>query len=157
MRGAAARVGDECGVREELPKPPLRFRRPIGVEDRQSVALLHQIAMGPQERPRGGTLEERSGRGVNRSAQEVIRRGIANIEFDPAVEPACGATLVTTPVVLIRGDGIGREVTQAAQAIVQAAGAHVVGVIPNLKEGHPVASVVFLKGERFTIVQQPLD
>ena len=32
---------------------------------------------------------------------------------------------MTTPVVLIRGDGIGPEVTQAAQAIVQAAGAHV--------------------------------
>jgi len=33
----------------------------------------------------------------------------------------------------------------------------VIGVIPNLKEGRPVASVVFLQGERFTIVQQPLD
>ena len=43
------------------------------------------------------------------------------------------------------------------KALGEAAGAHVVGVIPNLKEGHPVASVVFLKGEQFTIVQQPLD
>jgi uncharacterized membrane protein YkoI len=43
------------------------------------------------------------------------------------------------------------------KAVGEVAGAHVVGVIPNLKEGHPVASVVFLKGERFTIVQQPLD
>jgi hypothetical protein len=37
------------------------------------------------------------------------------------------------------------------------AGAHAVGVIPNLKAGHPVASVLLLQGERFTIVQQPLD
>src|SRR2546421_6797197 len=51
--------------------------------------------------------------------------GKAGQRVDPATEPACGAPLVTTPVVLIRGDGIGPEVTQAAQAIVQAAGAHV--------------------------------
>ena len=42
-------------------------------------------------------------------------------------------------------------------AIGEAAGGRVIGVIPNLKEGRPVASVVFLQGDRFTIVQQPLD
>jgi len=39
----------------------------------------------------------------------------------------------------------------------QSTAARAVGVIPNLREGHPVASVVLLRGERFSIVQQPLD
>jgi hypothetical protein len=42
-------------------------------------------------------------------------------------------------------------------AIGEAAGFRAVGVTPSLKEGHPVASVLLLKGERFTIAQQPLD
>jgi hypothetical protein len=43
------------------------------------------------------------------------------------------------------------------KVIGEAAGFRAVGVVPNLKEGHPVASVLLLKGEQFTIVQQPLD
>jgi hypothetical protein len=43
------------------------------------------------------------------------------------------------------------------KALGEAAGARAIGVIPNMKEGHPLASVLLLKGERFTIVHQPLD
>lgn len=43
------------------------------------------------------------------------------------------------------------------KAIAEAAGFRAVGVVPNLKEGRPVASVLLLKGEDFKIAQQPLD
>ncbi len=39
----------------------------------------------------------------------------------------------------------------------EAAGFRAVGVIPNLKDGHPVASVLLLKGERSQIVNVTLD
>jgi hypothetical protein len=38
-----------------------------------------------------------------------------------------------------------------------AAGFRAVGVVPNLKDGQAVASVLIFKGEHFKIVNQPLD
>jgi hypothetical protein len=38
-----------------------------------------------------------------------------------------------------------------------AAGFRAVGVVPNLKDGRAVASVLIFKGEHFKIVNQPLD
>jgi hypothetical protein len=43
------------------------------------------------------------------------------------------------------------------KAIVEPTGFRAIGVVPNLKEGRPVASVLLLKDEQFRIVQQPLD
>jgi len=43
------------------------------------------------------------------------------------------------------------------KAIGEAAGFRAVGVVSNLKDRRPVASVLLLKGEQFKIVQQPLD
>jgi hypothetical protein len=85
------------------------------------------------------------------------------------VEPATGEVAKVEPITM--GDGFAVARSQSAamasarislkeavdKAIGEAAGARAGGVIPNLKEGRPIASVLFLKGERFTIVQQPLD
>jgi len=43
------------------------------------------------------------------------------------------------------------------KASAEAAGFRAVGVIPNLRDGHPVASVLLLKGERSQIVNVTLD
>ena len=43
------------------------------------------------------------------------------------------------------------------KALGQAAGFRAVGVIPNWKDGHAIASVLLLKGERFQIVDQALE
>jgi hypothetical protein len=43
------------------------------------------------------------------------------------------------------------------RAVSQSADARAVSVVPGLKDGHPVASIVLLKGEEFKTVQQPLD
>ncbi len=53
--------------------------------------------------------------------------------------------------------GEGRSMEWWEWARGRKAGIRAVGVIPNLNEGRPVASVVLLRGEEFTIVQQPLD
>src|SRR5262249_26794762 len=45
------------------------------------------------------------------------------VEYPP--EPQSGGSPVSTPIVLIPGDGIGPEVTTAAKAVVEAAGAQV--------------------------------
>ncbi len=39
----------------------------------------------------------------------------------------------------------------------EAAGFRAVGVVPNLKDGRAVASVLLLKGDEFKIVNQALD
>src|SRR6266852_1425168 len=43
------------------------------------------------------------------------------------------------------------------KAAAQSASARVVSAVPSLKDGHPVASIVLLDGERFKTVQQRLD
>lgn len=43
------------------------------------------------------------------------------------------------------------------KAVGGAAGFRAVGVVPNLKDGRAIASVVLLKGERFQIVDQALE
>ena len=45
----------------------------------------------------------------------------------------------------------------AEKALSQAAGSRAVGVVPNLKDGRAIASVLLLKGERFQIVDQALE
>jgi hypothetical protein len=43
------------------------------------------------------------------------------------------------------------------KAVSQSTDARAVSVVPNLKEGHPVASIVLLRGDELRTVQQPLD
>jgi uncharacterized membrane protein YkoI len=43
------------------------------------------------------------------------------------------------------------------KAMAQSGNARAVSVVPSLKDGRPVVSVVLLDGERFKTVQQPLD
>jgi len=43
------------------------------------------------------------------------------------------------------------------KAAAPSAGARVVSAVPGLKDGHPVASIVLVDGEKFKTVQQPLD
>ena len=43
------------------------------------------------------------------------------------------------------------------KATASAAKARAVSVVPSLKDGHPVASIVLLDGDQFKTVQQPLD
>lgn len=43
------------------------------------------------------------------------------------------------------------------KAAAQSANARVVSVVPSLKDGHAVVSIVLLDGEQFKTVQQPLD
>jgi hypothetical protein len=45
----------------------------------------------------------------------------------------------------------------ADKAVIQSAKARVVSAVPELKDGHPVASILLLDGEQFKTVQQPLD
>jgi hypothetical protein len=85
------------------------------------------------------------------------------------VDPATGKVAKVEPI--IRADDLAAAQSQRMamasaktalkdavdKALDEASGARAIGVIPNMKEGHPVASVLLLKGERFTIVHQPLD
>jgi hypothetical protein len=89
--------------------------------------------------------------------------------FEILVDPANGNVAKVEPIT--KADDLANAQSQSAamanakislkaavdKAIGEATGALAVGVIPNLKEGHPVASVLLLKGEQFTMVQQPLD
>ncbi|UPK37157.1 PepSY domain-containing protein [Bradyrhizobium sp. 186] len=43
------------------------------------------------------------------------------------------------------------------KATAPAAKARAISVMPSLKDGHPVASIVLLDGEQFKTVEQPLD
>ena len=43
------------------------------------------------------------------------------------------------------------------KASAEAAGSRAVGVVPSLKDGHPVASVVLLKGDEFKTITETLD
>ena len=75
----------------------------------------------------------------------------ANISLKDAVDKAIGEAAGVPEA----GEGRSMEWWEWARG--RKAGVRAVGVIPNLKEGRPIASVVLLKGEEFTIVQQPLD
>ena len=85
------------------------------------------------------------------------------------VDPATGKVANVEP--LTKADDLANAQSQSAamanaktslneavdKAIGEAAGFRAVRVIPNLKDGHPVASVLLLKGERFQIVNVALD
>jgi hypothetical protein len=78
---------------------------------------------------------------------------------------------VTKAVPITEGDDLAAAKSQSAalataktslkeavdKAAAQSASARVVSAVPSLKDGHPVASIVLLDGERFKTVQQRLD
>ena len=78
---------------------------------------------------------------------------------------------VTKAVPITEGDDLAAAKSQSAalataktslkeavgKAAAQSASARVVSAVPSQKDGHPVASIVLLDGERFKTVQQPLD
>jgi hypothetical protein len=89
--------------------------------------------------------------------------------FEVLVDPATG-NVAKVESIIKAGDLAAAQSQNAAMANAklslkdavdkatgEATDVRAVGVIPNLKEGRPVASVVLLKGKEFVIVQQRLD
>jgi len=54
--------------------------------DQEAIALLLQAAMGLRQGFRRRSLQEGAGGGVERRADEVVRRGVADVELDGGVE-----------------------------------------------------------------------
>jgi uncharacterized membrane protein YkoI len=88
--------------------------------------------------------------------------------FEVLVNYATGKVLKIEPIT--EGDDLAAATSQSAamtkatttlkeavdKATAQSANARVVSAVPSLKDGHPVASIVLLDGEKFKTVQQPL-
>ena len=83
------RVGDEDVLlrRRRVPEHLGDRPRPVGVVDQQPVAALREPAVGFHQGLGGGALQVGLGRRrVERGAEEVVRRGVAQIELDRRVE-----------------------------------------------------------------------
>src|SRR5207245_5889026 len=81
-------IGDEdllivrCGVPKYLADIP----GPISIVDEQAVTTSRQSAIRPHQRLGSRALQERPCFRVNRSAQEIVARGIADVEFNRGIK-----------------------------------------------------------------------
>jgi hypothetical protein len=77
------------------------------------------------------------------------------LRFEPITEGEDLAAANSQSAAMAKAKTTLKEAVDKAAA--QSASTRVVSAVPNLKDGHPVASILLLDGEQFKTVQQPLD
>ena len=118
-------------------------------------------ASEPEGRPISGKFEIEDGK-----LQLSIYTEKAGKFFEVIVDHVSGSVAKTEPIT--EGDDLAEAKTQSAamtkaktdlkSATNRAAvGSRAVAVTPDLKDGHPVASVSFAKGDKLQTATQPLD
>ncbi len=146
---------DEGGGQEALTQA-LRYSK-VGLQ--QGLAASEEVGQ-----PISGKFELQ-----NRKVQLLVYTSKEGKLSEALVDLATGKVANVEP--LTRTDDLANAQSQSAamasaktslkeavdKASAEAAGFRAVGVIPNLKDGHPVASVLLLKGERSQIVNVTLD
>ena len=110
---ATRRVGHQPARRggRGIPEHFRHVPRTVGIVYQQAVATRPQRSRCPHQRERGGALQERVGRRVEDAAQEVVGRGVADVEMDARVE-RCGLDEVWHE----EGAALGRRCERAIHA-----------------------------------------
>ena len=146
---------------------------PAWSAEQDDAALIKAMSGAKVTLQQGLTASEREGRPI--SGKFEIEDGKLQLSiytekagkfFEVIVDHASGSVAKTEPIT--EGDDLAEAKTQSAamakaktdlkSATDRAAiGSRAVAVTPDLKDGHPVASVSFAKGDKLQTATQPLD
>src|SRR5262245_57578863 len=88
MARPLARIGYELFLVLRRGDPEDFGHRPraVSVKNEQPVTSVAQLAIGALQGFGGGALQKGAGFFVYRAAQEIVRRGVTNVELDRLVE-----------------------------------------------------------------------
>ena len=146
---------------------------PAWSAEQDDAALIKAVSRAKVTLQQGLTASQREGRPIsgkfemeNGKLQLSIYTEKAGKFFEVIVDHVSGSVAKTEPIT--EGDDLAEAKTQSAamakaktdlksatyRAVV---GSRAVAVTPDLKDGHPVASVSFAKGRKLQTVTQPLD
>ena len=146
---------------------------PAWSAEQDDAALIKAVSRAKVTLQQGLTASQREGRPI--SGKFEIEDGKLQLSiytekagkfFEVIVDHVSGSVAKTEPIT--EGDDLAEAKTQSAamakaktdlkSATNRAAvGSRAVAVIPELKDGHPVASVSFAKGDKLQTATQPLD
>jgi len=146
---------------------------PAWSAEQDDAALIKAVSRAKVTLQQGLTASQREGRPIsgkfemeNGQLQLSIYTEKAGKFFEVIVDHVSGSVAKTEPIT--EGDDLAEAKTQSAamakaktdlrSATTRAAvGSRAVAVTPDLKDGHPVASVSFAKGDKLQTATQPLD
>lgn len=146
---------------------------PAWSAEQDDAALIKAVSRAKVTLQQGLTASQREGRPIsgkfemeNGKLQLSIYTEKAGKFFEVIVDHVSGSVAKTEPIT--EGDDLAEAKTQSAamakaktdlkSATNRAAvGSRAVAVTPDLKDGHPVASVSFAKGDKLQTAAQPLD
>src|SRR5215467_2439743 len=141
--------------------------------EQDDAALIKAMSGAKVTLQQGLTASEREGRPI--SAKFEMENGKLQLSvytekngkfFEVIVDHMSGSIAKTEPIT--EGDDLAEAKTQSAAMAkaktdlksatnTAAIGSRAVAVTPDLKDGHPVASVSFAKGDKLQTATQPLD
>jgi hypothetical protein len=146
---------------------------PAWSAEQDELALIKAVSRAKVTLQQGLTASQREGRPIsgkfemeNGKLQLSIYTEKAGKFFEVIVDHVSGSVAKTEPIT--EGDDLAEAKTQSAamakaktdlkSATTRAAvGSRAVAVIPDLKDGHPVASISFAKGGKLQTATEPLD
>ena len=146
---------------------------PAWSAEQDDAALIKAVSRAKVTLQQGLTASEREGRPIsgkfemeNGKLQLSIYTEKAGKFFEVIVDHVSGSVAKTEPIT--EGDDLAEAKTQSAAMAkaktdlksatnTAAIGSRAVAVTPDLKDGHPVASVSFAKGGKLQTATQPLD
>ena len=146
---------------------------PAWSAEQDDAALIKAVSRAKVTLQQGLTASQREGRPIsgkfemeNGKLQLSIYTEKAGKFFEVIIDHVSGSVAKTEPIT--EGDDLAEAKTQSAamakaktdlkSATTRAAvGSRAVAVTPDLKDGHPVASVSFAKGGKLQTATQPLD
>jgi len=146
---------------------------PAWSAEQDDAALIKAVSRAKVTLQQGLTASQREGRPIsgkfemeNGQLQLSIYTEKAGKFFEVIVDHMSGSIAKTEPIT--EGDDLAEAKTQSAAMAkaktdlksatnTAAIGSRAVAVTPDLKDGHPVASVSFAKGGKLQTATQPLD
>ena len=146
---------------------------PAWSAEQDDAALIKAVSRAKVTLQQGLTASEREGRPISGKfemedgkLQLSIYTEKAGKFFEVIVDHVSGSVAKTEPIT--EGDDLAEAKTQSAAMAkaktdlksatnMAAIGSRAVAVTPQLKDGHPVASVSFAKGDKLQTATQPLD
>jgi len=146
---------------------------PAWSAEQDDAALIKAVSRAKVTLQQGLTASQREGRPISGKfemedgkLQLSIYTEKAGKFFEVIVDHVSGSVAKTEPIT--EGDDLAEAKTQSAAMAkaktdlksatnMAAIGSRAVAVTPELKDGHPVASVSFAKGDKLQTATQPLD
>ena len=146
---------------------------PAWSAEQDDATLIKAVSRAKVTLQQGLTASQREGRPIsgkfemeNGKLQLSIYTEKAGKFFEVIVDHVSGSVAKTEPIT--EGDDLAEAKTQSAAMSkaktdlksatnMAAIGSRAVAVTPELKDGHPVASVSFAKGDKLQTATQPLD